>query len=92
MQAWHNVQTAMRHFRHSHKYRLIYNNNRKKIYDHIYKKCCAQKGNSRLTCDGETMPDLQSAEILLAEFASNCSSSNPRNNIMLDNLPIPNDN
>ena len=91
MQARRNVQAAIRHFRCSHEHRLIFNNNRKKFYDHICKKSCAQKRNSRLTCNGETMSDLQSAEIFLAEFAS-FSSSIQRNNIKLDNFPIPNDN
>ena len=83
MQARRNVQAAIRHFRCSHEHRLIYNNNRKKFYHHIYENCCAQTGTPRLTCDGETMSDQQSAEILLAEFASNFLSLNPLNNIKL---------
>ena len=92
MQARRNVQAAIRPFRHSHEHRIAYNNNRKKFYDHIYKICCVHKGTPRLTCDGEIMPDLQSAEFLSAEFASNFSSSNPCNNINLDNLSILNEN
>jgi len=71
MQARRNVQAAIRHFRRNQEHRLICSNNRKQFYDHIYHKCCAQKGTPRLTCDGEHMSDQQSAEILLAEFASN---------------------
>jgi hypothetical protein len=68
------AQSAIRQYRRNQEQRLVFRNNRKAFFAHVYNKCGQRESSVNLVKDGTVMSDLDTAEAFQQEFASNFST------------------